>query len=852
MLRTVVRNLVVPIGFAFLASAVHAGQFELLSRAGDESDTATGFGSLPIDQRTPVVSADGRWIAFASSAVNLAAGQKDLNGAHDAFLLDRQTGTTVLVSHAAGSLTTAASGGVSFPTSISDDGRWLVYQSTADDLVPGQVATSSSAQVLLYDRDTGASTLVSHSTAGPAVTGNGQSSAPRISGDGNWVAFESGASDLLAGSGPQNYWDVFLYERATGQTTLVSRAAGTTLTFANHQSFRPTLSHDGRWVAFRSEASDLIPGFSFSSSPWHANAFLFDRVTGAMTLVSRTSASATTGASGWYPEVSPDGAAVIFPSNATDLVPGQIDVADTWDIFLFNRASGTNVLVSHAPGSPTTGTSTSEQPGQYQVSSGGDWVVFSGLDDQARYQVYLFRRSDSSVSLVSRSTASPSFPIQGGNNYSMSPWITPDGAFVAFTSRATDLVPGQAGPDTYNAYLFDRVAGTLALASGSGGSGSVAGNGSSEGPTVSADGSVAAWYTWATDLGNGATGAADLNGTADMALYDRSTAATTLATLHAPGMASSTASGSSRLVSASADGRYAVFLSTAVNVVPGQVNRNDQNVFLVDRVAGTTTLVSRAAGLSATTTADDDALDAVISADGAYIAFVSQGRDHVPGQVDTNIQYHEYLGSVPGPDVFLYDRAAGTTVLVSHAAGSSVTAGEYPCFFPVSLSADGRYVAFGCDADDLVAGQDDANFGPDIFLYDRVAGTTVLVSRKAGMAAKVAEWPSYEPALSADGRWVAFTSYATDLVAGGTDSNGQSDIFLFDRDSGQTLLVSRAAGTAATAADRYSQQPALSPDGRYVVFTSASGNLVPGQSGPVNLNLFLFDRVTGVVELISR
>lgn len=846
MLRAV-RIFVVLIGFMLLAHIAQAGQIELLSKAGDVSDTATGFGSLPIDQRVPAISADGRWIAFASAVVNLAAGQKDLNGAHDVFLHDRQTGTTVLVSHAAGSPTTAASGGVSFPASISDDGRWVVYQSTADDLVPGQVVANTSAQIILYDRDTGTNTLVSHSTAGPAVNGNGQSSAPRISGDGNWVAFESGASDLVAGDGPQNFWDVFLYERATGQTTLVSRAAGTTLTFANHQSFRPSLSHDGRWVAFRSEASDLVPGFSNASS-WPANAYLFDRVTGAMTLVSRTSASATTGAGGWYPEISPDGSAVVFPSDATNVVPGQTDLAGTWDLFLFDRASGTNLLVSHAPGSPTTSAGAGEMPDQFQVAQGGAWVVFVRWEAQGS-QIHLFRRSDSSVTLVSRSTAAPSSPVQGANDYSLSPWITPDGAFVAFSSRATDLVPGQSGPSTFNVYLYDRAAGTLALASGSGGSGQIAGNGPSASPAVSADGSVAAWYTWATDLDPAAT---DLNGTVDMALHDRSTAATTLATLHAPGQASETASRTSILVSASADGRYAVFLSTAINVVPGQVNRNDQNVFLVDRVAGTTTLVSRAAGLSATTTGDGSALDAAISADGAYIAFVSRGKDHVPGQIDTNLEYDEYLGSIPGSDVFLYDRAAGTTTLVSHAAGSNVTAGEYPCYSELSLSADGRYVVFGCVADDLVAGQVDANLDQDIFLYDRIAGTTVLVSRQAGTAATAGDWYSFAPVLSGDGRWVAFASSATNLVAGSTDTNNSPDVFLFDRDSGQTLLVSRAAGTAATAADRYSQEPALSADGRYVVFTSVAGNLVPGQSGPVNTNLFLFDRVTGVVELISR
>jgi Tol biopolymer transport system component len=846
MLRAVVRNLVVPIGLAFLASAVRAGQFELLSKAGAVSDTALGLGSLPIDQQAPAVSADGRWIAFASAAVSLAAGQSDLNGAHDAFLLDRQTGTTVLVSHAAGSLTTAASGGSSQPTSISDDGRWVVYHSIADDLVPGQVVANTSAQVYLYDRDTGINTLVSHSTAGPAVNGNGQSFHPRISGDGNWISFESGAPDLIAGQNTGGSFNIFLYERATGQTILVSRAAGTTLTGGNQQSLDPVLSQDGRWVAFRSQATDLVAGFSNGNPSLSINTFLFDRVTGAMTLVSHASGSPTTGLGGWIPEISPDGAAVLFASTATNLVPGQSDVAGTWDLFLFNRASGTNVLVSHAPGSPTTSAGAGEQPGASQASSGGDWVVYHSWDAQLKPQIYLFRRSDSSVSLVSRSVSSPG---QGGNQLSLSPRLTPDGAFVVFTSNSTDLVPGLAGPATYNVYLFDRVAGTLALASGAGGAGNVAANHVSAYPEVNDDGSVVAFYTWATDL---VPGVADLNQTFDLALYDRGAAASVYATLHAPGQASATPSTRSTLVSASADGRYAVFLSAAANAVPGQVDRNgSQDVFLVDRTAGTTTLVSRAAGLPATT-ADGESFSAAISADGAYVAFVSRGRDHVAGQIDTNLEYNEYIGYIPGPDVFLYDRAAGTTALVSHAAGSSVTAGEYPCFSGLSLSADGRYVAFGCDADDLVAGQDDPNFEQDIFLYDRVAGTTVLVSRKAGTPATVADWYSDNPVISGDGRWVAFLSYATNLVAGSTDTNSQSDVFLFDRTTGQTLLVSRAAGTAATAGSQQSRDFALSPDGRYLAFSSFATNLVPGQNGSPTENVFLFDRATGVVELISR
>jgi Tol biopolymer transport system component len=844
MLRAV-RNLVVPIGFMLLAPAVGAGQIELLSRAGDVSDTATGLGFMYA--RKPAVSADGRWVAFTSTAVNLAAGPIDRNRAPDVVLHDRQTGKTVLASHAAGLPATAGtvvlwgSGTYDEPLSISDDGRWLVYETSADDLVPGQVP-SLWPQVFLYDRETGANTLVSRSYHNPAAGGSSISSTPRVSGDGNWVVFQSGAVDLFPG---QSGGGIFLYERATGQILLASPAAGSSTTSANGFADHPVVSRDGRYVAFRSGATDLVPGYTRDpNSTWGTDAFLFDRVTGATTLVSRTRNSATTGGGGWYPEISPDGAAVAFPSTGTNLVPGQFDHAGSWDLFLFDRAAGTTVLVSHAPGSFATATGANEQPGTFQVTPGGAWVVFLDWDAQFRSQVRLFRRSNASVTLVSRSISSPAL---GANQSSQEARVTADGAFVVFDSAATDLVYGQSGTGVSNVYLFGRAADALTLVSGSGGSGLVSGNHYSLTPEVSADGSVIAYSTFATDL---VPGTVDRNGIVDVALYDRGTAATTLASLHAPGQASATPSAASTLLSASADGRHAVFLSASINAMPGLVDRSDGNdVFLTDRVTGTTTLVSHADGLPATT-GDGESVAAAISADGAWVAFVSRSTDLVPGQEDTNIDSW-YSNDEPGFDVFLYNRATGAATLASHIPGSSTTAGDETCIPELSISADGRYVAFVGLASNLVSGQVD-NYTEDIFLYDRVADTTTLVSRKSGTANQTANQSSIEPVISGDGRWIAFHSLASDLVAGSTDTNNLYDVFLFDRDSGQALLLSRAAGTAATAANGLSTTPSLSPDGRYVVFTSNAGNLVPGQTGPANSNLFLFDRATGVVELISR
>ena len=120
------------------------------------------------------------------------------------------------------------------------------------------------------------------------------------------------------------------------------------------------------------------------------------------------------------------------------------------------------------------------------------------------------------------------------------------------------------------------------------------------------------------------------------------------------------------------------------------------------------------------------------------------------------------------------------------AKGSSYSAG------PGSMSADGRYLVFLSDARDLVPGQIDAKGTWDVFLYDRVAGTTVLVSHAANLATKAGNKPAYAPNISADGSWITFSSRATDLVADKRDGNGSSDVFLYDRKTATNRVVSLA------------------------------------------------------------
>ena len=198
-------------------------------------------------------------------------------------------------------------------------------------------------------------------------------------------------------------------------------------------------------------------------------------------------------------------------------------------------------------------------------------------------------------------------------------------------------------------------------------------------------------------------------------------------------------------------------------------------------------------------------LNPAISADGRFVAFNSFASNLVPG--DTN----------GATDIFVRDRELGTTRRVGVGLGG-VQANEAST--AAAVSANGRFVAFDSFASNLVPGDD--NFARDVFVYDRRAGTTRRVS--VGSAGSNGE--SFFPAISADGRFVAFVSSATDLVPG--DTNNEDDIFVRDLELGATRRVS--VGPGGTQGNGPSSGPALSADGRFVAFEIAANTLVPGDT----------------------
>lgn len=263
----------------------------------------------------------------------------------------------------------------------------------------------------------------------------------------------------------------------------------------------------------------------------------------------------------------------------------------------------------------------------------------------------------------------------------------------------------------------------------------------------------------------------------------------------------------------SADGRFVAFQSFASNLVPGDTN-GLTDVFVRDRRTGTTDRVSLT---GAGGELSDHSGSGAISADGQYVAFVTAAAELAPGE------------PTGAPLVYLRDRRAGTTELIC--TSSAEVPARFECGGP-ALSADGRYVAFETRADTLVAG--DTNDASDVFVRDRLAGTTTRVSVSSSEVP--ADKTSAEPDVSADGRYVTFTSDATNL---GPAHNGEAkNVFIRDRRAGVTTSVA-PAGAGDQPLENSLVQPTISDDGRTVAFATRSPFLVP--PGTVGYQVLAYD-----------
>jgi Tol biopolymer transport system component len=402
------------------------------------------------------------------------------------------------------------------------------------------------------------------------------------------------------------------------------------------------------------------------------------------------------------------------------------------------------------------------------------------------------------------------------------PSFSADGSVVAFASGATNLVTGvqptpgglPQGPDVYVRALGTGPTRMASVVPG----GAVSASGSSHNPALSPDGRRVAFESDSTDLLPG-TGGIERQ----VYLRDLSAGTTSVISVKAAGTGGGNAA--SRAPVFSPDGTRVLFESSASDLGPTDTN-GFNDLYLRDLDAGTTSLVSvNPAGTDSVRFGLGLGFTRpVFSPDGSMVAFASWTTDFVGG------------GGNPLPRLYVRDLASGVTTLIAPLTSALVNTGGSMAF-----SADGSQLVFTSDVD-LVPGQPGGG-RKQIYLYDLATATTRLVS--AGPSGVAGDGDSASPALSPNAGHVVFESQAANL--GPADANGQADVFRADLATGEVTLVTlNAAGTGA--ADHGGDQPAVSPDGRRIAFRSGSTDLGPTAA---SAGIYVRDLATGTTSRVS-
>ncbi|PKB77861.1 MAG: hypothetical protein BZY88_20580 [SAR202 cluster bacterium Io17-Chloro-G9] len=378
-----------------------------------------------------------------------------------------------------------------------------------------------------------------------------------------------------------------------------------------------------------------------------------------------------------------------------------------------------------------------------------------------------------------------------GNGPSGEPSISGDGRFIAFSSQASNLV-GQDTNGSRDIFVHDREMGITRRVSLS--SGGAQGNGSSGQPAISADGHFVAFFSIATNLAPG-----DTNGTGDVFLHELATGLTRRVSVASGG---AQGNGFSDGPSISGDGRYVAFESSASNLVAGD-NNNNTDVFVHDSLDGST--IGAWANPPQLENLPGGA--AAISANGLVVAFAV----HLPDWASE--------GALGRSQVLVHDIAAGATELAGGEPENIFAEGAAGV---LSLSADGSWVVFR--SNDANLAPEDTNGADDVFAIGREPYAIHRVS--VDSQGNQGNGASGQPSVGGDGRFVAFWSEASNLTPG--DSNGIGDVFVHDRQTGETRRIS--AGPNGTQGGKLSGSPSLSSDARFLAFESEASNLAPGDA----------------------
>jgi len=432
-----------------VAAALSAlGSFGLPTLAAGQVDIspATGLRTIRVSvsadgrevgrgSEMPTLNTDGRVVAFASKSPRLVPG--DSNKRTDVFVRDRRARTTELVSV---SSTGTQGNGHSSPNALSSDGRLVLFTSVASNLVEGDDVDpdlEEALDVFVHDRETGMTERMSVASNGEAA--QGPSFDGDISDDGRYVAFESGAFNLSDKDGDQTF-DIFVRDRELGTTELVS--VSSTGEAGNLSSLAPSISGDGRYVAFDSDADNLVEDDTNTA----ADVFVHDRATGTTTLVSVTSTGAVSRFGGVDPTITPDGRFVLFLSQSRLVARDRNKLLDA---YVHDLRSRRTMLVSRG----STGRRRNGDSFPDGISDNGRYLLFGSFasnvvphDTNGDFDHFRFnRRTKKTIRVTVNSRGKQAI---GDKGFNLIGRISGDGRFVAFESSASDLIRN----DTNNVY----------------------------------------------------------------------------------------------------------------------------------------------------------------------------------------------------------------------------------------------------------------------------------------------------------------------------------------------------------------------------------------------------------------
>jgi WD40-like Beta Propeller Repeat/Bacterial TSP3 repeat len=857
----------------FLTPATSALPLQFVSSPDSSLVSSSGSG----DSISPIISADGRYVLFSSRANNLTTnGAVATSSSQNVYLRDRLNQTTTLIS-----VNLAGTGGNADSTAleISTNGQYVLFESSASDLIAND--TNNASDVFVRNLLTSTTTLASVSTNGTIANGASRSSA--MTPDGRFVAFVSSANNLTA-QDTNNIPDIFVRDLQLGTTIMVTPGAMASAASPAYGPFSelPDITPDGRYVAFFSNAANLVAGVtnigeiyvrdlvagttSLASTNAH---LLMQSIAGTNRTISYNHTISQDGSILVYEaspvtsvgnsfgvifrhnlqtgltevintnasrvalneeaidhtlEMTPDGRFIAYTTKNT-LFPGTTNTA----VYVWDAQLGTNILVS-----ADQGHSVSSAAFWPAITPSGQFVAFissnltpDSLDGLGH--IYLRNLQSSTTTLIDVNQTGPGSFVP----FATLPRISDDGRFVAFDTPSPNLVSNDNNA-AYDVFVRDTSSPITELTSSilpSLPALSANGPSSLSSYSVSTNGHYIAFYSEASNLVPN-----DTNGFRDVFIHDRISGTNTLVSVAANG---SNANGLSAEPSISADGRYVAFSSTATNLVSGDTNKFS-DVFVRDLVTGSTSLIS--IGTNGLPSGNGDSSAPIISADGQYVLFRSKANNLATSFFSSgteNLFFRDrqanktYAVTTAGvgkaamtPDGRFVTYGAGANVQVwseqSHTNVFTAPATVIGITTGIAISQDGHHIAFSFSAT------------PTSYTYvaDVVAKTNKNISTATATSVSKLQF-------SSDGRYMVYTAPAA----------SKSQVYLYDFVTGTNLLVSRDFNSSL-AANGNSDSPALSPSGRFIAYRSSANNLVPGDFNGLT-DLFLYDRFGGSTTLVS-